>query len=93
MLLISQFIFFHSQISQRCIYYGKKIYQVAILFNFEVCRNQVDSSRIEAEKDGVVVPETLEEYCVKTIAKPNDEIEVFDLDEDYYDYGDESGIC
>ncbi|VDN59588.1 unnamed protein product [Dracunculus medinensis] len=55
-----------------------------------IVRNQVDSSRIEAEKDGVVVPETLEEYCVKTIAKPNDEIEVFDLDEDYYDYGDES---
>ncbi|KAL3999037.1 Ubiquitin-conjugating enzyme E2 R1 [Acanthocheilonema viteae] len=54
-------------------------------------RKQVEASRVDAEKDGVVVPETLEEYCIKTAPKPNDDCtDAFDLDEDYYDYGDES---
>lgn len=57
-------------------------------------RKQVEASRLDAEKDGVVVPETLEEYCIKAAPKPSDDcIDVFDLDEDYYDYGDESGTC
>ncbi|VDN01145.1 unnamed protein product [Thelazia callipaeda] len=53
-------------------------------------RKQVEASRLDAERDGVVVPETLEEYCIKTAPKPTED--TFDLDEDYYDYGDESGI-
>lgn len=53
----------------------------------------MEASRLDAEKDGVVVPETLEEYCIKTAPKPNDDCtDAFDLDEDYYDYGDESGM-
>lgn len=56
-------------------------------------RKQVEASRLDAEKDGVIVPETLEEYCIKTAPKPNDDCtDAFDLDEDYYDYGDESGM-
>lgn len=60
---------------------------------FFLNRKQVEASRLDAEKDGVVVPETLEEYCIKTAPKANeDSTDAFDLDEDYYDYGDESGI-
>uniref|UniRef100_A0A183CZ68 UBIQUITIN_CONJUGAT_2 domain-containing protein n=1 Tax=Gongylonema pulchrum TaxID=637853 RepID=A0A183CZ68_9BILA len=56
-------------------------------------RKQVEASRLEAEKDGVVVPETLEEYCIKVAPKPcDDSTDAFDLDEDYYDYGDETGL-
>lgn len=32
-------------------------------------RKQVSASRVDAERDGVVVPTTMEEYCMK--AKPN----------------------
>lgn len=54
-----------------------------------IVRKQVEASRVDAEKDGVVVPETLEEYCIKVIPKATDDSN-FDLDEDYYDYGDET---
>jgi hypothetical protein len=57
-------------------------------------RKQVENSKKEAVKDNVVVPQTLEEYVVK--AKPKLAAEVdsceLDIDEDYYDYGDESGL-
>lgn len=55
-----------------------------------VVRKEVEESRAEAEKDGVVVPETLEEYCVKAPKQSEHSVDAFDLDEDYYDYGDES---
>jgi ubiquitin-conjugating enzyme E2 R len=52
----------------------------------------VEATRADAEKDGVIVPETLEEYCIKSTPKPiEDPADMLDLDEDYYDYGDESG--
>lgn len=51
----------------------------------------MEESRKEAAKDGITVPETLEEYCLKS-SRPSEEVaDTFDLDEDYYDYGDESG--
>lgn len=50
-------------------------------------RKQVEASRVEAEKDGIVVPETLEEYCVKTQPKPSEEeLDEFDLDDEGYPY-------
>lgn len=53
----------------------------------------MELTQVDADKDGVVVPETLEEYCVKTTPKQNDDdVDAFDLDEDYYDYGDETGL-
>uniref|UniRef100_F1LA80 Ubiquitin-conjugating enzyme E2 R2 n=1 Tax=Ascaris suum TaxID=6253 RepID=F1LA80_ASCSU len=56
-----------------------------------IVRKQVELTQVDADKDGVVVPETLEEYCVKTTPKQNDDdVDAFDLDEDYYDYGDET---
>lgn len=41
----------------------------------------------------MLVPETVEEYIIKSKAqtKPNLDSTDFDLDEDFYDYGDESG--
>ncbi|KAJ9592019.1 hypothetical protein L9F63_001458, partial [Diploptera punctata] len=35
-----------------------------------IIRKQVQAARLEAEKDGVVVPLTLEDYCIKTKVKP-----------------------
>ena len=56
-----------------------------------LCRKQVQASRQDAEKDGVVVPTTMEEYCMK--AKPlrpaQDSIEMDDFyDDDCYDIDD-----
>jgi len=57
-----------------------------------IIRKQVQASRIDAEKDAVVVPTTMEEYCMK--AKPlrpaQDSIEMDDFyDDDCYDMDDE----
>jgi len=56
-----------------------------------IIRKQVQASRQDAEKDGVVVPTTMEEYCMK--AKPlrpaQDSIEMDDFyDDDCYDIDD-----
>ena len=44
-----------------------------------------------------MVPETLEEYCIKSSARHCDDAnDIYDLDEDYFDDLDESGeffIC
>lgn len=56
-----------------------------------IVKKQIDASKIEAAKDNVVVPETLEDYCIKSTAKHcEDTNDVIDLDEDYYGYSDES---
>ena len=51
-------------------------------------RKQVNKSKFEAEKDGIKVPTTVEEYCVKTKPKPP---ETDDILNDFYDddYGDD----
>jgi len=56
-----------------------------------IVKKQVDTSKIEAEKDGVKVPETVEDYCIKTQpVKPNhDDTDMYDFDDDY-DYGCDS---
>lgn len=35
------------------------------------CRQQVEHSKEDARADGVVVPETIDDYCIKS--KPDDE--------------------
>jgi len=48
----------------------------------------VTASRLEAEKDNVVVPTTLEEYCIKHRNKPSEmEADMTDFYDD--DYGDD----
>lgn len=56
---------------------------------FNCCyRKQVSASRSEAEKDNVVVPTTIEEYCIKHKNKPQEvETDMTDFYDD--DYGDE----
>jgi ubiquitin-conjugating enzyme E2 R len=44
-------------------------------------RKQVLATRGEAEKDGIVVPQTLEEYCVKSSKENNDQNEDCILDD------------
>lgn len=58
-------------------------------------RKQVGTSRLEAEKDKVVVPMTIEEYCIKHTKQPvpddNDFTDFYDDDygDDYEDDDDE----
>merc|ERR1712136_212325 len=51
-----------------------------------IVRKQVVGTKAEAEKDGVTVPMTLEEYCIKSrpLAKDTEDID-FDFDDDYDD--------
>lgn len=61
----------------------------------EIIRKQVLATKAEAERDGVKVPTTLAEYCVRTRAPPPDEGS--DLFYDYYydddDVEDGDGDC
>uniref|UniRef100_A0A8C4ZKY7 Ubiquitin-conjugating enzyme E2 R1 n=1 Tax=Gadus morhua TaxID=8049 RepID=A0A8C4ZKY7_GADMO len=50
----------------------------------EIIRKQVLATKAEAERDGVKVPTTLAEYCVRTRAPPADEGSDLFYD-DYYD--------
>ena len=44
---------------------------------FFSCRKQALAAKIEAEKEGIVVPMTLEDYCIKPKHKvPNQEPQV-----------------
>lgn len=69
-----------------------------------IIRKQVSAARLEAEKDGVVVPLTLEDYCIKTKVKPAETnvdmtdfyVDDYDIDDDEsaddeYEDGDDSG--
>lgn len=51
----------------------------------EIIKKQVEKSKEEARKDKVIVPETIEEYVIKTKPPKQVESDVIDLDEDYYD--------
>jgi len=50
-----------------------------------IIRRQVSQSRLEAERDNVVVPLTQEDYCIKTRLQANDNIDYGD----FYDYEDD----
>jgi len=62
----------------------------------KIVKKQVEASKTEAAKDGVKVPETVEEYCVKSNPSKaqHDDIDMLDLDEfdAGYDY-DSDGSC
>ena len=55
--------------------------------NFFCCRKQVAASRLDAERDGVVVPTTMEEYCMKAKPpqSPQENIDMDFYDDDCYD--------
>ena len=56
------------------------------------CRKQVQASRLDAEREGVVIPTTMEEYCRK-VKNPDqlvqENIDMDDLYDDDYDLGDD----
>lgn len=55
-----------------------------------IIRKQVSAARLEAEKDGVVVPLTLEDYCRKPKAKTSEPpVDMTDFYVDDYDIGDD----
>jgi ubiquitin-conjugating enzyme E2 R len=56
-----------------------------------IIRKQVTASIADAEKDNVVVPLTMEEYCIKPKAKPSvqEHIDMTDFYDDDYDLDDE----
>lgn len=68
-------------------------HSIGSIFNtvFLYIRKQVQSTRIEAEKDGVTIPMTLEDYCVKTKVRPQDES--LDMTDFYVDDFDDSDDC
>lgn len=53
----------------------KPIFLILIKF-FYYNRKQTLSAKLEAEKDGVIVPLTLEDYCIKPKHKPAQEPQV-----------------
>lgn len=62
----------------------------------QIIKKQVEMTRPDAEADGVKVPTTLEEYCIKSLPPCSSSSaggvtigDSLDLDEDYYDYGDD----
>ena len=68
------------------LFYFNQLFSKHFLF-VQKYRKQVAASKLEAEKDNVVVPTTREEYCIKHKHKPTDNVELdqaFDIDDDYY---------
>lgn len=50
----------------------------------------MDETKKEAEKDGVVVPQTLEEYCLKASKEHDESHDALNLlDDDFYDYNED----
>ncbi|GMT29186.1 hypothetical protein PFISCL1PPCAC_20483, partial [Pristionchus fissidentatus] len=53
----------------------------------KIVRQQVEHTKEEARADGVVVPETIDEYCIKeTPPTDDDNLDCIDFDDDYCDY-------
>ena len=59
---------------------------------FLICRKQVQASRLDAERESVTIPTTMEEYCRK-VKNPDqlvqENIDMDDLYDDDYDLGDD----
>merc|ERR1711970_1423840 len=56
-----------------------------------IIRKQVAASHAEADRDQVVVPLTMEEYCIKAKSRPmaSDNIDMTDFYDDDYDIDDD----
>jgi hypothetical protein len=55
---------------------GEKSIDLCLLHHRMFCvffRKQALQAKVEAEKEGIVVPLTLEEYCLKPKANPNNQ--------------------
>ncbi|KAL7031317.1 hypothetical protein ACKWTF_006958 [Chironomus riparius] len=54
-----------------------------------IIRKQALQAKVEAEKEGIVVPLTLEEYCLKPKTNPNNQEPQLDMTDFYDDFDDE----
>lgn len=53
-------------------------------------RKQAQAAKTEAEKEGIVVPLTLEDYCIKTRARPAEQqLDMTDFYDDEYELDDD----
>lgn len=69
-----------------------QFYEIFTYFNtFLHGRKQVQGTKVEADKDGVTVPTTIEQYCVDAKPKPleNSHLDMDFYDDDYMDDDDE----
>lgn len=58
--------------------------------NICVYRKQAQAAKMEAEKEGIVVPVTLEDYCIKTRARPAEQqLDMTDFYDDEYELDDD----
>lgn len=53
-----------------------------------IIKKQVELSKEDAKKNGIIVPETVEEYIVKPKVPENDAGDMIDMDDDYDHYDD-----
>uniref|UniRef100_A0A0K0DWE1 UBIQUITIN_CONJUGAT_2 domain-containing protein n=1 Tax=Strongyloides stercoralis TaxID=6248 RepID=A0A0K0DWE1_STRER len=53
-----------------------------------IIKKQVELSKEDAKKNGIIVPETVEEYIVKPKLPENDAGDMIDMDDDYDHYDD-----
>ncbi|KAG5684170.1 hypothetical protein PVAND_013411 [Polypedilum vanderplanki] len=54
-----------------------------------IIRKQALQAKLEAEKEGIVVPLTLEEYCLKPKTNPNNQEPQLDMTDFYDDFDDD----
>ncbi|OXU24511.1 ubiquitin-conjugating enzyme E2 R2 [Nasonia vitripennis] len=55
-----------------------------------IIRKQAQAAKVEAEKEGIVVPVTLEDYCIKTRARPAEQqLDMTDFYDDEYELDDD----
>ncbi|KAL6438073.1 ubiquitin-conjugating enzyme e2 r2 [Lasius niger] len=55
-----------------------------------IIRKQAQAAKMEAEKEGIVVPVTLEDYCIKTRARPAEQqLDMTDFYDDEYELDDD----
>ena len=65
---------------------AKRSIQVALSNFLFVCRKQVSRSKLEAEKENIKVPTTVDEYCVKSRPSRSETEDLTDFyDDDYAD--------
>lgn len=60
------------------------------IFRTFLPRKQAQAAKMEAEKEGIVVPVTLEDYCIKTRARPAEQqLDMTDFYDDEYELDDD----
>jgi len=55
----------------------------------QIIKKQVSKSRSDAEKEGISIPTTVEEYCIKTKPESQSSENFMDLTDDWYEDMDE----